>query len=55
MVMEGICKGDGGVCVCAHACTPVVLFLFFEEPYSSGVQGQLSLAKTEDVSGNLSD
>ena len=43
------------VCVCVRACTLVVLFLFFEEPCSSGAQGQLSLAKTEDVSGNLSD
>ena len=48
--MGGVC-----VCVCVCACTLVVLFLFFEEPYSSGAQGQLSLAKTEDVSGNLSD
>ena len=47
------------VCVCVHARahvrTPVILFLFFEEPYSSGAQGQFSLAKNEGVSGNLSD
>ena len=43
------------VCVCVCVCTPVVLFLVFEEPYSSGAQGKLSLAETKDVSGNLSD